>query len=163
MRRSASWRAAALATALCAASAGVAAAEDMLDATKVDAIRDVLSGWGSAELDKDPDGDPLVRGRIEGVAYSLVFYSCGVDSSGCKNVTFMAYFERGEATVDLMNAWNSSRRFGKAFIDPDGDLALSMSVNLDGGVSRKNFDDTVDWWRAATSDFQSFMAAGGDR
>ena len=46
-----------------------------------------------------------------------------------------------------MNAWNRDRRFGKAYIDADGDIAIEMDVNLWGGVTPKNLDDTFDWWR----------------
>ncbi|MEX8499589.1 YbjN domain-containing protein, partial [Leptothrix ochracea] len=36
----------------------------------------------------------------------------------------------------------------------DGDPVLQMSVNLDHGVSRKNLEDTFDWWAKIVPEFR---------
>ncbi len=56
--------------------------------------------------------------------------------------------------MEEINAWNRDKRFGKAYLDDDGDPALEMNVNLRYGVSRKNFDDTVDFWRIVLKTFK---------
>jgi hypothetical protein len=52
-----------------------------------------------------------------------------------------------------INTWNRTKRFGKAFLDKDGDPALEMTVNLDYGVSRENLDDSFNWWSKAVKSF----------
>jgi hypothetical protein len=34
-----------------------------------------------------------------------------------------------------------------------------MNVNLHGGVTRANFDDTIDWWRLVLSEFPIYHDA----
>ena len=35
----------------------------------------------------------------------------------------------------------------KVFLDDDNDVVVEFDMNLDGGVSQKNLDDTFDWWK----------------
>jgi hypothetical protein len=50
-----------------------------------------------------------------------------------------------------VNRWNRDYRFGKAYVDAEGDVILEWDVNLWGGVSPANLDDTFDWWRTVLS------------
>ena len=38
-----------------------------------------------------------------------------------------------------------------------GDLAVDMDVNLFGGVTRRNLDDTFDWWRVVLDEVRVEM------
>ena len=58
---------------VCAAPAWAA---DLVDATKPQELYEIARGWGSATLETDQEGDPVIRGRIEGVAYTIDFYNC---------------------------------------------------------------------------------------
>ena len=46
------------------------------------------------------------------------------------------------------------KKFGKAYLDQDGDPRLEMTVNLDYGVTQRNLDDTFDWWTKALARFK---------
>ena len=118
----------------------------VVDATDPEAVRAVASGFGSATLTKDSDGDPMIEGRINGVAYRAFFFLCD-DGKDCKDVLLWAGWE-GYDKIDIedVNRWNQEMRFGTAYIDDEGDPCLQMVVNLNHGVSTKNLDDTFDWW-----------------
>ncbi|MEZ5722580.1 MAG: YbjN domain-containing protein [Paracoccaceae bacterium] len=57
-----------------------------------------------------------------------------------------------------MNTWNAEKRFGKAFLDDEGDLVIEMNVNLWSGVSENNPQrDTFDWWRVVIESFEEYI------
>ena len=108
-------------------------------------ILETIRGFGSAELKKDSEGDPMISGRVEGTKFGVYFYGCqrGKD---CDDIQFIAYFMDPKVPLSEINDYNMKKRFGKVAIDGDGDLRVSMTVNLDYGVSRANFEDTVVFW-----------------
>lgn len=126
-----------------------------IDATDPAMILEVARGFGSAELTEDTVGDPLVNGRIEGVKYSIFFYDC-TEGQSCRTLMFRSTWAADVSSVDRVNEWNRENRFGRAYVDEDGEIVLEMDVNLFAGVTFDNFDDTVDWWRFAMTSFEDF-------
>ncbi len=134
--------------------AGVAsAADEIVAATNPDKIFEIAKGYGNATLDTDSQGDPKIIGRVEGIKYGIYFYGCK-DGKACTDIQFNAAWSGTQANLKLLNEWNRTRRFGKAFLDKDGDPVLQLSVNLDHGVTRKNLEDTFDWWVRIVPEFK---------
>lgn len=120
-------------------------------------ILDLAKGHGSAELSTDKQGDPLIQGRIKGYKYQILFYDCK-SGNNCETVTFDAAWENsGDVDLKKINEWNQNKRFGRAFLDSDGDPALDWDVNLTHGVNSKNFDDTLQIWGNAMEQFAEFI------
>ncbi|HET20032.1 MAG TPA: YbjN domain-containing protein, partial [Chromatiales bacterium] len=113
----------------------------LVDGSRPEDVLEIAKGFGLAELEKDKDGDPLISGRIQGVKYGIHFYGC-VDNKSCSNIHMFAFFDGEGISFRHINDWNTETRFGKAYIDKDGDAAIEMNVNLGYGVSRKNLEDT---------------------
>jgi hypothetical protein len=110
---------------------------------------------GEAELGRDELADPLIRGRIGDRPYFVYFYGCQ-SGRACTNLMFSARWESDHFTDKSMGDWNRKKRFGKAYLDADGNPALELNVNLFGGVSRANLDDTFDWWRLLMAEFAEY-------
>ena len=76
------------------------------------------------------------------------------------NQTMQAYFGlRGtSATITTVNEWNKSKRFGRAYIDSDGDPVVELDYDLEGGVT----DDSVKVWfdtvTAIVKSFRTFVS-----
>jgi hypothetical protein len=148
------------AAALLALLAGAPAAFancDMVDASTPDKILDIAKGYGSAELGADNQGDPRIWGRMEGQKYEIFFYGCK-DGKQCKEIQFWSGWNEPKATLEQINDWNHSTRFGTASIDKNGNAIIELSVNLDFGVARKNLDDTFDFWRHQLTQFPKSLA-----
>ena len=138
---------------LAAAGTSAIAQNQIIDATNPQAIFEAARGFGSAELEKDSDGDPKITGRMDGVRYSVYFYGCK-NNQQCKTIQFSASWSApGKVSVERINQWNRDKRFGKAYLDKDNDPVIQHDVNLFGGVTRKNLDDTFDWWKTIVVDF----------
>lgn len=134
-------------------AAPIANAEQLISAQEPEVILEVAKGFGSANLDKDSSGDPRITGRIEGVKYGITFYGCN-SGKECDDVVFVAAWSDTDVSLNDVNGWNLKKKFGKAYIDKDGDPRLEMAVNLEYGVSKENFEDTFDWWSTALKEFK---------
>jgi hypothetical protein len=152
----------ALASALLVAglSCGLAAAteSEILDATDPEGILNIARGFGAATLGTDSVGDPQVTGRIEGNAYTIFFYGCA-DGRDCTNLQFSSGWISDDVDLNMINSWNRGTRFARAYLDDEDDPIIEMDVNLQFGVSRRNFDDTFRIWAATLDSFAAFIQA----
>ncbi|MCI4664150.1 MAG: YbjN domain-containing protein [Neomegalonema sp.] len=136
--------------------------EQLLDARDPKKIVAIAKRYGEATLAADPLGDPLIKGSVKiderpkPVPYEIYFYGCK-SGKDCKNLQFRSRWDFKGVTDKDSTRWNREKRFGKAFIDEDGNFTLEMNVNLDLGVTRGNMIDTFDWWRAVVKDFTVFF------
>lgn len=136
-------------------------AQDIIDATDPEEVRNIARGYGAATLVTDSDGDPKIEGRIEGKGYSVHFYGCE-DGKNCRSINLATgWATEGEYTVEQLNDWNRDNRFVKAYIDEEGDPILEMDVNLHLGVTRQNLDKTFDWWSFMMGEFTRDVIEAG--
>lgn len=127
---------------------------NIVDGSDPSKIFQLARGHGSAEIGTDNRGDPKVEGRMHSVKYQIYFYGCK-NGEQCTSIQFRAGFTQSDnkQTVQRMNEWNLTKRFGKAYIDSKGDAIIEMNVNLRGGVCNGNFDETVGWWSSVLREF----------
>ena len=131
-----------------------AGAVDWIDGADPDALHEIALGYGTAELGRDSSGDPMIQGRLRGVKYAIFFFGCDGQGAECTDILFYAAWGGAQVPMDRINQWNKTKKFGKAYLDDDGDASIDMSLNLEHGVTRKNLDDTFDWWRVAVEGFE---------
>jgi len=134
-----------------------ASCTNIVDGSDPARIFHLARGHGSAEISTDNRGDPKIDGRMHGVRYQIFFYGCN-NGEQCTSVQFRAGFtQTNKQTIERMNEWNVSKRFGKAAIDKAGDATIEMDVNLRGGVCNANFDETIVWWSSVLRDYLAFI------
>ena len=134
------------------------ASAQTVDATDPQALLQIIRSEGfRAELDRDSVGDPRISSASQGVSWNLWFYGCS-DGNNCTSVQFQAGFDKSEPMdPSTVNEWNSDTRFCEAFLDEEGDPYLVMDVNMEGGVARENFADTVEIWDDILGDFVRYI------
>jgi hypothetical protein len=77
----------------------------------------------------------FIASSIHGFNTVVVPFDC--NAQGCGNLQYIVWFN-DKVNLDFVNAWNNQYRFAKASIDSDGDVAFSIDVFLDGGVTAEN-------------------------
>jgi hypothetical protein len=117
------------------------------------AILDIAKGYGSAKLDKDDGGDPMVSGRLEGMKYVIYFYGCE-NHEKCKSLQFSSGYTDA-FTVDQANEWNKKYRWVKAY-SGDGSN-FKMDVSFIGGITKANLEEQFSNWDSMTSDIKDFV------
>lgn len=111
----------------------------------------------TGELSEDSDGDPLIKSSDKDEPFSIHFYGC-TDHKNCEFVQFTSGWNlKNGITLAKIEEWNSTKVWGQAYRDEEKDPWLGMAVNLKGGVTVENFDDTVDWWRVILDQFQKHI------
>ena len=128
-------------------------AQTLVTAVSTNEIVGIARGFGSASLTTSSvTGNPKITGRMNGKEYSIYFYGCDSSKKNCTSIQFATYWSGKRLTAESVNQWNADKRFGKLFIDNDGDLNLQMDVNMDYGVTYKNMEDTFDIWKTVLED-----------
>jgi len=123
-----------------------------------DVLKAVQSAGFVATMGTDDDGDPRISSRVSDTKFLIYFYGCE-DNKNCKSILIKAGYDLDTGiTASKVNEWNRNKRFGKAYIDDEGDPYLEMDVNMDfDGLGQKNFADTLDWWRVTVENFEEFI------
>lgn len=131
---------------------------ESVDATDPAQLTQVIQDLGyRAQLKTDNTGDPMITSSVAGTEFSILFYGC-TDNAACKVLLFKVGYDLPLGTTDqTINAWNADNLFGRAYLDDEDDPWLEMPVNMDGGISRANFEDTFDWWEVAVAKFQQHI------
>jgi hypothetical protein len=111
----------------------------------------------TVEMTEDSDGQPVLKSTDKNEPFSVYFYSC-TEGKDCGFVQFSTGWNMDNGiTLAKIEEWNSTKVWGQAYRDEDKDPWLSMAVNLKGGVTVENFDDTVDWWKFILREFETHI------
>src|SRR5438094_2545606 len=107
-----------------------------------------------AELGKDNTGDPMITSAAAGSKFVVLFYNC-TNHAGCLTIQFQtAWAMKAKPTLAAINDWNHGNRFGRAYIDKEGDPGIMMDINLDkGGMSPGLFRDNLEVWATIVGNF----------
>lgn len=131
-----------------------------VEASDPEKIANILQDLGfRAKLETTSSNTPRIESSSGGKFFYIYFVGCK-DGANCKAINFSTYwiFEK-KVPIETVNSWNLEKFVGKAFLDKDGDVFLQFFVNLDmGGVERKNFEDTIEWWQLALGQFAKYIA-----
>ena len=133
-------------------------AAEQLHARDPGRLAQVIQDLGyRARLETDSVGDPMIVSSAGGTDFSIYFYGC-TNNRECKSLLFKVGFDLVDGTtLENVNAWNETTLFGRAYLDDEQDPWLEMAVNLDGGVSQANFEDTYDWWEVVLRQFEDHI------
>lgn len=133
-------------------------APDIIDAHDANIILAELQSLGyNATLTRDSQGDPKIEGKMSKSPYHLYFYGC-TNNDDCKYLQFVAGWDLTNGiTLEKINDWNRDKLWGQAYRDSEDDPWISIVYNLDGGVTKANFADTVDWFRVTLEGFEEHI------
>jgi hypothetical protein len=120
----------------------------------LDELCPVVAGIGTARIERDSNGERYIAATVNNINFAVDVYNCEPD---CADLSFTASFEMDGLTIDQMNEWNSSRRFGKAYIRDDGDAVIQIAINTRHGISLETFRDDLVWWETVIEDYVEFI------
>ncbi len=120
----------------------------------LDELCPIVAEIGTARFESDNNGDRYIAATVNDINFAVDVYNCEPD---CADLSFTASFEMDGLTIDQMNEWNSSRRFGKAYIRDDGDAVIQFAINTRHGISLETFRDDLVWWESVLDDYVEFI------
>jgi hypothetical protein len=133
----------------------------MITGNDIERVRELAAAYGPAERRQDEQGT-WIRGEMDEIVYSISFLNCDDSGLNCSTVQFRAWWEtNGAHTMEAMNQWNRDRRFSAAYLDDSMNATIEWDVNLAGGVTAVNFDDSLQWWQAVVRQFRDSVVDPG--
>ena len=145
-----------LAVAALASAWAMPAQAQMVNAQEPNSVVSALLDAGySAKLGTDAVGDPMITSSVGGTSFQIFFYNC-VQHKACATVQFHSGYDlESPVGLELINNWNRTQRFARAFLDKENDPVLEMDVDLDdGGMSRLLFIDNIEFWDTILVEFE---------
>jgi len=112
-------------------------------------ITKILTDQGYAVRDFDsnkvavPVGDHIVLVAVHGPDGDISYF------------TFLNGVSGGSLGYEFLNRFNNEVKFGRAYVDRDGDVVLQMDRNSAGGVSAENIESDFDVFLLLISKFLS--------
>jgi hypothetical protein len=139
----------------------VPAAAETVTAKDPQSIVQAMQAAGyQAKLDVDKVGDPMVKSSTSGTQFGVYFYNC-TDHKDCTSIQFQTGFDTdpGKApSLEVINRWNTTKRYTAAYLDDEGDPGISMDVNLDhGGIASDLFEDNLQLWASLVADYEKHI------
>jgi hypothetical protein len=122
-----------------------------------DEVAAVLRGKGhTVEITKDKDGDPLLNATSGAIKYSVYFF----DRNRGKRYDAIQFAHSGpKAAAARIAAWNKDKRFGRAYLDGDGDSWLEMDVETTRGFTTEALEENLERWLSVLDAFKKYLAA----
>ncbi|MBX3571483.1 MAG: YbjN domain-containing protein [Mesorhizobium sp.] len=115
-----------------------------------DLVLELAKGFGSASLEKDSSGDPMINGRIQGMKYVIWFYGCK-EAKDCRSIQLSSGYT-DEYSAEKANEWNAKYRWIKAY-EKDGSN-FKMDVDFKGGITRANLEAQLATWDSFIGDMK---------
>ncbi len=116
-----------------------------------------LQGAGyQAKVVTDKEGKKTVDSAADGTAFHVGFYDC--QDQRCGSIQFYVGFEtKGALDAKRMNAWNSSKRWARGYVDQTNDPWVEMDVDLTPGGTYELLNDEFATWRSTLATFKQFI------
>ncbi len=145
-----------LAVSLIAPSAALAAKNVTAD---IDQIAGVLRDAGYQAEIHEAGGERAIRSSAGGYRFVVLVFGCDDNQQNCKSTQFYAGFTPDKApTLQAMNDYAATHRFGRIYIDDDGDPVIEMDVDLEaGGMSEALFKDNIAYWSSVMGGFAQWV------
>lgn len=105
----------------------------------------------------DKDGDPLIKTNWDGVNTSIYFYECSGSPKRCKSFQFYSGFTTKSVPLAKLGEWNRTKRFGRAYLDTQGDPSVEMDVDAARGYSTEALANQLERWRLVNIEFAKYI------
>lgn len=117
----------------------------LITGANVEQIVAVARKLGTAELQTGDNGDPFIQGQAGDKTYRVYFKKC-TDHANCEDISFYLGFYNVKPTLEVINDWNSHKRYGQAYLDDVKDACIRLSLDLEVGVSEDYLNATFALW-----------------
>jgi Putative bacterial sensory transduction regulator len=97
-----------------------------------------------AEIEELQNGRKVIRSAASGSRFSVYTYGPADDLEKVQTIQF-AYAVEKKVDPEEINKWNVEKRFGKAYLDEDGDLNLDWDIVVSYTTS-EFLKECLNWW-----------------
>ena len=104
-------------------------------------------------------GERFLTAELDGYKFMVLPYGCDDAKRNCKSLQFfIAFNPESSPSLEAINAYARENRWGRVYLDKDGDPALEFDLDLEkGGMSEDLFLDNVTYWEAIVQAYAKFV------
>jgi hypothetical protein len=138
-------------------SAAPASAKNVV--ADVDQIAAVMKTDGKQAEIKTAKSERYVSAVAAGYTYAILPFGCDDAGKNCKSVQFFIAFNPDTSpSLEAMNEYARTKRWGRIYLDKDGDPAMEFDLDLEqGGMSEALFLDNVAYWEAIVEGYSKWV------
>jgi hypothetical protein len=121
-------------------------------------LRELMQQAGyRAEIITGPDA-PSLRSATGGLPFEIRFVNATPgDSTTYADIMFLAGLQvQGELSLDIVNRWNSTKRFARLHLSQNY-LVLAMDVVVLGGVAPEHLGAQIELWDRLLQELLSYL------
>jgi len=136
---------------------------DLITTLSIDSLRDALQTVGYRVESVVNERMTYLRSATGGMPFDIrPGNGVGTAPDQFVDVAFVALFAvRGTFSLEIVNEWNRSRRFGRLFVDraTQGQevLVFALDVSVAGGVTPIHFRSQIEVWDSLVQQFVSWL------
>jgi hypothetical protein len=109
-----------------------------------------------AEVTKNDKDESYIKTAAEGMTFEILFYDCKPER--CLSMELLIGFDLEKPmTAEQLNAWNSSKRYARAYPDAKGAPWFSYDINLSPGGTYEAMEDNYAIWIGLLPDFRKHV------
>lgn len=125
----------------------------------VDQIASILERSGYAPEMGTNSGERFITAQTNGYKFLVLPQGCDDTKSNCRTVQFfIAFNPQISPSLEAMNSYARDNRWGRVYLDKDGDPALEFDLDLErGGMSEELFLDNLAYWEATVDAYAKFV------
>lgn len=141
-----------------AAAPALADEQGVLDGVTAAEVSQVLIDAGLPAVVRAGAAGPEIWSRLDQQPFNVFFFGCSAERTPrCREAQLYAGFPvEGVFPSIEINSWNGAHRFGRAYIDDDGNAALEMDIDA-VGTSKRQIKDALLWWKTLVPQFAAFL------
>ena len=140
---------------------GVADAASLSPGVSEGQVASALARRGlPVRLGNDTFREPMIESHAGSARFYVYFYECNRTRT-CQNIQFRAgYAARGRVDLAKVNDWSTRWRFGRMYLDPEGDVILDMDVEARQGLSEADLAAHLSRWLEVMREAEAFIGWG---
>lgn len=126
-------------------------------------LQRALDAIGATYVDAGDDRSINITFKSTLLANGLVM-SCEDQETelNCYGTSILAVFDPapGTSEQDIANAitqYNYNENFGRAYVDPSGDISVRIYIIADGGITRENYRRQIELWSQSLEYFTTYL------
>lgn len=105
-----------------------------------------------AQLDRDGEGDPMVRTKMSGLNVYVYFYDCENDACGSLKLAVALDLEQG-TTQAVLNRFSQDYRYARTYLDEENDPFMSFDFEVLHTDHAAHIASQIDTWENLLDDF----------
>lgn len=111
-------------------------------------------------LGNDSFREPMIESHSGSARFYVYFYECN-QTRTCQNIQFRTgYAMRGRISHAQINDWSARWRFGRMYLDPEGDVILDMDIEARQGLSEADLAAHLSRWLEVMREAETFIGWG---